>query len=340
MNFAAPGTSVLRNDPTQLTQSGNVSPSLQPPRGLGRRARSSTLSSLNVREDQGIPTPPLPSGRTSTSTTGRASLAGLFNLSYRLRQNSEPPESKIWISGTQRAHDPRFVYIKVEFVSATSGSSRCTRAGMARSLLVSTFYVWRKPSVKEWSPVYYPNLQNPFHKAVLRSYMRGFAIFENPMDMAIRKLLMDVELPKETQQIDRVLQGFADRYHECNPGIYASPDQAYFIAFSLLILHTDVFNKNNKHKMQKPDYIKNTRGEGSQRMSWSVSTTIFPTPLSSTSRTRLTWLGTGSTLTKLESFCFRRVMWTLPKKWLKNLLIPTRSLSTTSLISSGQISKM
>jgi hypothetical protein len=82
------------------------------------------------------------------------------------------------------------------------------------------------------------------------------------MDMAIRKLLMEVELPKETQQIDRCLQGFANRYHECNPGIYASPDQAYFIAFSLLILHTDVFNKNNKHKMQKADYLKNTRGEG------------------------------------------------------------------------------
>jgi hypothetical protein len=101
-----------------------------------------------------------------------------------------------------------------------------------------------------------------FSQAVLRSYMRGFGFFGDPMDMAIRKLLMEVELPKETQQIDRCLQGFANRYHECNPGIYASADQAYFIAFSLLILHTDVFNKNNKHKMQKPDYLKNTRGEG------------------------------------------------------------------------------
>ena len=80
--------------------------------------------------------------------------------------------------------------------------------------------------------------------------------------MAIRKLLMEAELPKETQQIDRCLQAFANRYHECNPGIYANPDQAYFIAFSLLILHTDVFNKNNKHKMQKADYLKNTKGEG------------------------------------------------------------------------------
>lgn len=39
-------------------------------------------------------------------------------------------------------------------------------------------------------------------------------------------------------------------------------DQAYFIVFSILILHTDVFNRNNKRKMQKPDYVKNTRGEG------------------------------------------------------------------------------
>lgn len=103
---------------------------------------------------------------------------------------------------------------------------------------------------------------DPFSLAVLRSYMRRFGFFGDPMDMAIRKLLMSAELPKETQHIDRFLQAFANRYHECNPGIYANPDQAYFIAFSLLILHTDVFNKNNKHKMQRPDYIKNTKGEG------------------------------------------------------------------------------
>lgn len=103
---------------------------------------------------------------------------------------------------------------------------------------------------------------DPFLSTVLRSYMRRLSFFGDPMDMALRKLLMQAELPKETQQIDRFLQAFANRYHECNPGIYSSPDQAYFIAFSLLILHTDVFNKNNKHKMQKPDYIKNTRGEG------------------------------------------------------------------------------
>ena len=39
----------------------------------------------------------------------------------------------------------------------------------------------------------------------------------------------------------------------------ASSDDAYFVAFSILILHTDVFNKNNKHKMQKAEYVKNSR---------------------------------------------------------------------------------
>jgi hypothetical protein len=37
---------------------------------------------------------------------------------------------------------------------------------------------------------------------------------------------MEVELPSETQQIDRVLQAFADRYHECNPFIYKDSGKA------------------------------------------------------------------------------------------------------------------
>lgn len=69
-----------------------------------------------------------------------------------------------------------------------------------------------------------------FHATGLRKYMRTFAFFGDPIDMAIRKLLMGVELPKETQQIDRFLQAFSDRYHECNPGIFASPGK-YFTMF-------------------------------------------------------------------------------------------------------------
>jgi Sec7-like guanine-nucleotide exchange factor len=39
-------------------------------------------------------------------------------------------------------------------------------------------------------------------------------------------------------------------------------DQAYVLAFSLIMLHTDAFNKSNKRKMTKADYVKNTRLPG------------------------------------------------------------------------------
>jgi Sec7-like guanine-nucleotide exchange factor len=59
-----------------------------------------------------------------------------------------------------------------------------------------------------------------FHTAALGEYMRRFSFVHNPLDVALRKLLMDVRLPRETQQIDRVMEAFARRYNECNDGIW------------------------------------------------------------------------------------------------------------------------
>ncbi len=90
---------------------------------------------------------------------------------------------------------------------------------------------------------------------------------------------MDVSLPRETQQIDRVIEAFAARYMQCNPDLYTSKgicpcvfspssfshfrsDHPYILAFSLIMLHTDAFNKSNKRKMTKADYIKNTKLPG------------------------------------------------------------------------------
>ncbi|KAJ1311098.1 hypothetical protein OPQ81_009601 [Rhizoctonia solani] len=103
---------------------------------------------------------------------------------------------------------------------------------------------------------------DPFHGAALALYMERFNFVLEPLDIALRRLLMDLCLPKETQQIDRVMEAFAKRYTDCNPGLFVSEDQAYVLAFSLMMLHTDAFNKNNKNKMTKADYVKNTRMPG------------------------------------------------------------------------------
>jgi len=222
-------------------------------------------SLTKVLDEAALPTPPLQppgqqSGRTSTSTTGRSSLGGLFNLN-RLRHNSEPAFPRfgspgLGVSGTPRSSASKDAPLSHELTPLVI-PEREEGDTPAKYLVRLEEAVSRGVVASVLS-----RSGDDFSLAVLRSYMRGFPFFGDPIDMAVRKLLMEVELPKETQQIDRVLQGFANRYHECNPGIYVSADQAYYIAFSILILHTDVFNKNNKHKMQKSDYIRNTKDEG------------------------------------------------------------------------------
>ncbi|KAG9038197.1 hypothetical protein FRB95_002637 [Tulasnella sp. JGI-2019a] len=101
-----------------------------------------------------------------------------------------------------------------------------------------------------------------FYTRTLCSYMSRFDFTSDALDVALRKLLMDLSLPKETQQIDRVMEAFARRYDDCNPGLFLSNDHPYIIAFSLMMLHTDAFNRSNKRKMTKADYIKNTRLPG------------------------------------------------------------------------------
>ncbi|TCD63389.1 hypothetical protein EIP91_005597 [Steccherinum ochraceum] len=101
-----------------------------------------------------------------------------------------------------------------------------------------------------------------FHTRALRAYIARFDFTPDPLDVALRRLLMDVGLPRETQQIDRVMEAFAARYVQCHPNLFTSDDHPYVLAFSLIMLHTDAFNKSNKRKMTKPDYVKNTRLPG------------------------------------------------------------------------------
>ena len=241
----SPATALFR---PSSRNSGRSSPTRL---SLGNRGRSSTMSSLG----ESFAEPQYLGASRTSSSTGRKSFGDLLGLG-RARQNTDlsrhgtltpatPGSATSKNNSLQLVREVAALPERRDDDTPAKYLARVEEA-MPRGAIASALS-------KE---------ADPFHAAVLRSYMRSFSFFEEPMDMAIRKLLMEAELPKETQQIDRCLEAFANRYHECNPGIYATPDQAYFIAFSLLILHTDVFNKNNKYKMQKTDYLKNTRGEG------------------------------------------------------------------------------
>ncbi|KIR30883.1 ARF guanyl-nucleotide exchange factor [Cryptococcus deuterogattii LA55] len=101
-----------------------------------------------------------------------------------------------------------------------------------------------------------------FHVEALQMFMATFNFTHNALDVALRKLLMQISLPKETQQIDRVIEAFARQYERCEPGLFGEKDNTYVLAFSMMMLHTDAFNKHNKNKMSKSDYVRNSRMEG------------------------------------------------------------------------------
>uniref|UniRef100_A0A8R1HNA7 SEC7 domain-containing protein n=1 Tax=Caenorhabditis japonica TaxID=281687 RepID=A0A8R1HNA7_CAEJA len=101
-----------------------------------------------------------------------------------------------------------------------------------------------------------------FNISVMHAYI-DFLEFSN-LDIlaALRLFLEKFRLPGEAQKIDRLMLKFASRYMDCNPrqGIFASADAAYVLAFSIIMLTTDLHNKTVKKKMTPEDYIKMNRG--------------------------------------------------------------------------------
>ena len=58
-------------------------------------------------------------------------------------------------------------------------------------------------------------------------------------------------LPGEAQKIDRLMEKFAARYVTCNPenATFASADAAYVLAYSIIMLTTDLHSAQVKKKM-------------------------------------------------------------------------------------------
>ena len=60
--------------------------------------------------------------------------------------------------------------------------------------------------------------------------------------MAIRHFLSGFRLPGEAQKIDRIMETFAARYCALNSEVFPSADVAFVLAFSVIMLQTDLHN--------------------------------------------------------------------------------------------------
>lgn len=73
---------------------------------------------------------------------------------------------------------------------------------------------------------------------VRKHFMEMFDFRNRSIDEALRISFESFRLPKEAQQIDRILQAFSNHYFEQNRTIFANADAVHLLTFSLLMLHT------------------------------------------------------------------------------------------------------
>ena len=63
-------------------------------------------------------------------------------------------------------------------------------------------------------------------------------------------------------QIDRIMEKFAERFTEQNPGVFPTPDVAFILSFSIIMLNTDLHNPaiKEERRMTRAGFIRNNSG--------------------------------------------------------------------------------
>ncbi|PYH97321.1 hypothetical protein BO71DRAFT_438963 [Aspergillus ellipticus CBS 707.79] len=102
-------------------------------------------------------------------------------------------------------------------------------------------------------------LGDPDRSAIRKAYMKFFDWSNLNILAALRSLCTRLVLKGETQQVDRVLDAFSQRWCQCNPrhGFKAS-DVVHTICYSILLLNTDLHLADIEQKMTKNQFVRNT----------------------------------------------------------------------------------
>ena len=103
-----------------------------------------------------------------------------------------------------------------------------------------------------------------FWVRILHHYVDALDFTGLQFDDAIRLFLSGFRLPGEAQKIDRIMEKFAERFTAQNPDVFPSADTAFILAFSVIMLNTDLHNPSIKpeRRMTVDSFIRNNRGIG------------------------------------------------------------------------------
>ncbi|XP_050088519.1 PH and SEC7 domain-containing protein-like isoform X2 [Anopheles aquasalis] len=98
---------------------------------------------------------------------------------------------------------------------------------------------------------------NDFNEVVAREYLNYFDFRGQPLDVALRVFLERFSLSGETQERERVLQHFANRYQSCNPQEFANLDDIHILTCSMMILNMDLHGNKTRRPMTAGQFVQN-----------------------------------------------------------------------------------
>ncbi|KAL9184358.1 hypothetical protein ACHAXT_002444 [Thalassiosira profunda] len=101
-----------------------------------------------------------------------------------------------------------------------------------------------------------------FFLQVLYHYVDMMEFSGLMFDDAIRLFLSGFRLPGEAQKIDRIMEKFAERFTRQNEDVFPSPDTAFILGFSVIMLNTDLHNPSIKpeRRMTIESFLRNNKG--------------------------------------------------------------------------------
>ncbi|CEP17156.1 hypothetical protein [Parasitella parasitica] len=101
---------------------------------------------------------------------------------------------------------------------------------------------------------------DPENIAIMHAFVDEMDFTDMKFTEALRFFLQAFRLPGEGQKIDRYMLKFAERYVHGNPDAFANAETAYVLAYSVIMLNTDLHSPHVKRRMTLEDFIKNNRG--------------------------------------------------------------------------------
>ncbi|XP_052068872.1 cytohesin-1-like isoform X6 [Mytilus californianus] len=99
-----------------------------------------------------------------------------------------------------------------------------------------------------------------FNISVLKAFVNLHEFSDMILVQALRQFLWSFRLPGEAQKIDRMMECFAERYCELNPGMFTSTDTCYVLSFAIIMLNTTLHNPAVKDKPSVERFITMNRG--------------------------------------------------------------------------------